>query len=146
MSDETNQLEKLGKVLGFYQQNLESLKLKLKQQNLVVAEKQCTWDRLVSKLESTQQAFGRAQPSVFALQMAGQVLTTLDAEIESAHQELTDSKRELSKQRAAVRRQMSRIESLEKIVARTSGEVQHKHRMHEQVQSDERYLNTHFTG
>jgi len=146
MSEQTKKLEKLARVLGFYEQNLQILKGRLRAQNLVVAEKQAEVRRLVGKLETTQQAFTQSEPSATGLQMVSHLMTTLEASVKQANQELDTSNRELEIRRTELRQQMSKIESLEKIVTRTSAGIEHKRRQLEQLQSDERYLNTHFTG
>ena len=146
MSVERRKLEKLEKILGYYQQNLEILKGRLKEQNRVVAEKQRQVSQLVGKMESTQRAFDATEPSAFDLQLVSHLMATLENEIAQARQELAESNRELDARRAELRGQMSKIDSLEKIVTRTSAEIEHERRKLEQHQSDERYLNTHFTG
>ncbi len=78
--------------------------------------------------------------------MVSHLMANLELKIAAANQELNESERELASRRAAVRDQLSKIEALEKIVARTSDAMEHNRRRLEQIQSDERYLNTNFTG
>jgi flagellar biosynthesis chaperone FliJ len=146
MTQPAKQLEKYKRVLGFYQQNLEFLKVQLQAQNGLVAQKQQTVNQLRSQLASTQQSFLDLKPSPWELQMVSHLLANLELKIAAANQELNESERELESRRAAVRDQLSKIEALEKIVARTSDAIEHNRRRLEQIQLDERYLNTNFTG
>jgi len=146
MTDPSTQLEKYQKVLRYYQQNLEILKARLQQQNQEVAQRQQKINQLHSRLESTQQSLTHAKPSPLDLQLVSHLMTNLESSIEQANRELNESNRELDSRRADLREQMSKIDSLEKIVTKTAAAIEHGRRRTEQIQLDERYLNTYFTG
>jgi flagellar export protein FliJ len=103
-------------------------------------------NQLRSQLEATQQSFVNSQPSPWELQMVSHLMTNLEIKIADANRALKESESELESRRAELRDQMSKIEALEKIVARTSEAIEHNRRRLEQIQLDERYLNTNFSG
>lgn len=143
---EKEQLKKLKKILGFYEQNLELLRSRFVEQSSIVAKRQKETNRLTEYLAETQEKSAQAEASVFSQQMAVQVLDAIEMKIVAAQEQLNDSKRILEERRVELYQQMSKTESLEKLVAKKQEAIVQQHRQSEQRNADERFLNTYFTG
>jgi len=143
---EKEQLKKLEKILGFYEQNLELLRSQFVEQSGVVAKRQKETNRLTEYLAETQRKSAQAEASLFSQQMAVQVLDVIETKIVAAKEQLIESKRILEERRVELYQQMSKTESLEKLVAKKQETILQQHRQSEQRNADERFLNTYFTG
>lgn len=146
MSNESKKLTKLNRVLGFYEQRLEGFKSQLGKQLKVVAGIQARINQLNLAMVETQRLFDQQSVSVSGLQMVNRKLDSLETKVKASTAELVEANKKLDVCREDVRQQMSKMDSLEKIVVRTSSGMEQHLRKQEQHQADERYLNTHFSG
>ena len=140
------QLKKLEKVLEYYQQQLEVVKTRFLEQSDIVTKKQSEAQALASELALTQRRFSNNEPTPLSLQMVNHLMELMETRINDKQQEIAEAQTLLDARRIELRKQMSRMEAIEKIVARKSNLIQHERRQREQHLADERYLNTNFTG
>ena len=141
-----NQLEKLEKVLAFYEQQLDIIKAKFQRQANNVAAKHANSQRLKEQMDATQQQSSNAQPTAFALQLTAYLMESIENDIRKNDIELNAAMEQLETQRTELRTQISKIDALEKVVAKKSRDIEYLRRQTEQRLADERYLNTHFNG
>ena len=141
-----NQLRKLEKVLTFYRQQLELIKTRFKAQAKTVAAKEIQAKQLRRQLRDTQERTAAAEPTAWTLEMNACLMERIEIDIRQNQNQLTEETKTLETRRLELRTQMSKIESLEKVVANKTKAIEHLKRQTEQHLADERYLNTHFNG
>jgi predicted RNase H-like nuclease (RuvC/YqgF family) len=141
-----NKPRKLDKVLTFYQQQLELIKTKFKEQANIVAAKEILAKQLQRRLTATQERSAAAEPTAWTLEMSACLMERIEIDIRQNQNQLTEETRILETRRLELRTQMSKIEALEKVVANKTKTIEHLKRQTEQHLADERYLNTHFNG
>jgi hypothetical protein len=141
-----NKPRKLDKVLTFYQQQLELIKTKFKEQANIVAAKEILAKQLQRRLTATQERSAAAEPTAWTLEMSACLMERIEIDIRQNQNQLTEETKILETRRLELRTQMSKIEALEKVVANKTKTIEHLKRQTEQHLADERYLNTHFYG
>lgn len=139
-----NQLKSLQQVLTFYQQQLEAIKAKFQQQANALAASQHRAHVLAAELLQTQQQFSTGSPNPTKLAMANHVMCRTQAAILENQHQIGLATAQVDECRAELAKQMSKIETLEKVVARETETLEQHRRQREQHLADERYLNTHF--
>jgi hypothetical protein len=116
------------------------------EQNAIVTQKQTEARELATELALTQQRFSNNEPTPLSLEMANHLMELMETGINDKQQEIAEEQTLLDARRIELRKQMTGMEAIEKIVARKSNEIQYERRQREQHLADERYLNTNFTG
>ena len=142
----SGQLGKLKKVIQFYEQDCEIIRRRLWEQNAIVAQKQNGLNNLARQLALAQQNSDRWEPTAFNHQLVNHLMNSIETKLIHSRQELAEAVIELGQRRNELQKKMSKIESLEKLLARKSEALSQRARQREQRLSDERYLKTHFTG
>ena len=140
------QKEKLERVVRFYQQEFEVLKVQCLQQKSVVAELDDALVGFKSQLRNIQSQTGGLGASIIDLQMVSRLMEKLQTEITQSQGRLDEAKLELGQRQAALRKKMSQLESLEKLIEKKTELISLELRRHEQQEADERYLNQHVSG
>ena len=141
-----NQLRRLESVLAFYHQQLELIKAKFKEQANTVTAKETQAKQLQLQLVATQERSAAAEPTAWTFELTAYLMDQLESRIRQNQNQLTEEKGRLDLQRSELRKQMSKIEALEKVVANKTKTIEQLKRQTDQHLADERYLNTHFNG
>lgn len=140
------QVAKLEKIIGFYEQKLEIEKARFQEQNAIVIDLENQYKLLAEERKLAQQRFEQMVPTATNHQHAAHWMETFRGKLERVERELAQAVGVLETRRIALQQQMSQIEILEKLVARKSELIAYELRAREQLISDERYLNTNFSG
>lgn len=135
-------IQRLNRVLDFYNQKLDVQKLRLAAQQAVVKKHNEKIEQLNNDLVQSQNRLLAASATIAGRQMGYQFGTFTMAEIleEQKQRELAND--ELENRKAELRKQISRIESLEKLIERKASVVAYEAGRREQILADERYLNS----
>ncbi len=139
------QLKSLQQVLAFYQQQLDTIKIRHQQLNSKLSEQLNRTRALTAELAETQRQSNEQPPSAANLQMANHVMGVLDNAIRQTERESQETRSESNACRKQLTDQMSKIEALEKVLERETRSIEDQRRQREQQIADERYLNTHFS-
>lgn len=137
-----NSIQRLNRVLGFYNKQLDLLKLHLAAQHSVVQQHQQNIKQLEERLLQSHSRLQSASATIANRQMGYQFGTFTVAEMVGEQEQLEIANQELETRKAALRKQLSKIESLEKLIERRASAVAYEAGRREQILADERYLNS----
>jgi flagellar export protein FliJ len=74
------------------------------------------------------------------------LIDQLQIELESTQEQLKEAQLDFENQKQIIRKQMSKIDSMEKLIERKVAELIYEETKREHATADERYLNTGFKG
>lgn len=137
-----NSIHRLNRVIAFYNKQLDLLKLQLAAQHSVVQKHQNKIEQLEQQLRRSQNRILVESATIANRQMGYQFGTFTLTEIGKEQEQLETANQELEVRKAELRKQMSRIESLEKLIERRASTLAYEASRREQILADERYLNS----
>ena len=136
-----NSIQRLNRVLDFYNQQLDVLKLHLASQQAVVKKHNEKIEQLESNIIESQNRLQAESATIANRQMGYQFGTFTMAEIQDEQEQRELAIQELENRKTELRKQISKIESLEKLIERKASAVAYEAGRREQILADERYLN-----
>lgn len=140
---EEKTISRLQKVLDFYDRQLDLLKLQLAAQVSIAQQYKNEIVQLNESIIHSQNQFTQQTASSLAhRQMSYQFEAHTIKVIAEKQIQLADANQELDRRKAALRKQLSKIESMEKLIERKTVAVNYERNKREQILADERYLNS----
>lgn len=147
MSSQAKQKKyKLTKVLGFYQNQADVLAEKSRQLSSQVDDVQRQLDNLHQELAQQQLKFETLTPTPTNGILVQRTLERFDQRKNETLNQLQLARQTFESNRAELVSLMAKIESIEKLIARLTESIAFEFRKQEQVNADERYLNTYFVN
>ncbi len=147
MSESGNKkVQKLEKVLQYYQQQMQVIQADCLRQNKIVLGLHLE----ISELENeTELIYRQTERGEFLISIRLSAIGSLELNQERIRQkgiELSQGQAQLDECKCRVQEQMSKVESLEKLIDRKTDLLFHEKKRLDQGIADERYLSQHFTG
>ncbi len=139
---EAKTIRRLQKVLDFYNKQLDLLKLQLASQISVVKKHQQEIIQLNDSITNSHHQLSHSPINLAQLQMGYQFQSYTALRITERENKLAEANEDLNRKRAALRSQISKIESMEKLIERKASAIAYERVKREQILADERYLNS----
>ena len=134
-----NQLNQFKRIQKHYQMELDALTAELRKLNLRMSERKTELELLESEMENAQQPHGELVSIVNCVAGAAH-LKLIGVKWNEKSQEHSQAKSEFETQRLLVQKQLSRIESMDRLIEQKSKLVEAYVLKQEQLIADERYL------
>ena len=140
--NERKRLNRLTRVLEFYQQQLEQKKARLLRSQQRRQQQEQIVDAANRDITRAEQALALTPPSISSYQQGAGWLARLQERLEAEGASLAHAREMVQQDREAVRAQLSRIESMEKLLRRKAAVIETDQQQRAQVTADDRYLGT----
>ena len=143
-ASETLKRDKLNRVRAFYRTRSDALAEKCRKLNADIAELRRQETEIDAEIEHQQRHVTALPPTPIQRMLALQSLQEMASRKRQIQVQMRSTREEFELQRTALTTLMAKIESIEKLIERLTGSIALEMRKREQVNADERYLNTHF--
>ena len=145
-ASETHKRNKLIKVSTFYRNQADNLAEQCRQLNTQISELRRQEQKIEGETDYQQRHFAALPPTTTRRMLAHQCLQQLASRKQQNQVQMRSALKEFELNRAALLNLMAKIESIEKLVQGLTEAITLGVRKQEQVNADERYLNTHFNN
>ena len=144
--NQTKKIEKLNKVLDFYKKELDQQKFQLSKKSTLLKKTETALHIHQTKIKHSLAGLDSSNMTVSNCLIRKPLIDQLQIELETTQEKLKEAKLDFENQKQIIRKQMSKIDSMEKLIERKLAELIYEETKREHATDDERYLNTGFKG
>ncbi len=144
--NQTKKIEKLNKVLDFYKKELDQQKFQLSKKSTLLKKTETALHIHQTKIKHSLAGLDSSNMTVSNCLIRKPLIDQLQIELETTQENLKEAKLDFENQKQIIRKQMSKIDSMEKLIERKLAELIYEETKREHATADERYLNTGFKG
>ena len=144
--NQTKKIEKLNKVLDFYKKELDQQKFQLSEKSNLLKKIETTLQIHQAKIKNSLAGLESSNVTISNCLIRKPLIDQLQVELESTQEQLKVAQLDFENQKQVIRKQMSKIDSMEKLIERKLAELVYEETKREHATADERYLNTDFKG
>ncbi len=144
--NQTKKIEKLNKVLDFYKKELDQQKFQLSKKSTLLKKIKTALHIHQTKIKHSLAGLDSSNMTVSNCLIRKPLIDQLQIELETTQEKLKEAKLDFENQKQIIRKQMSKIDSMEKLIERKLAELIYEETKREHATADERYLNTGFKG
>ncbi|MDA7887467.1 flagellar FliJ family protein [bacterium] len=144
--NQTKKIEKLNKVLDFYKKELDQQKFQLSEKSNLLKKIETTLQIHQAKIKNSLAGLESSNVTISNCLIRKPLIDQLQVELESTQEQLKVAQLDFENQKQIIRKQMSKIDSMEKLIERKLAELVYEETKREHATADERYLNTDFKG
>ncbi|MGI9495342.1 MAG: flagellar FliJ family protein [Mariniblastus sp.] len=144
--NQTKKIEKLNKVLDFYKKELDQQKFQLSKKSTLLKKTETALHIHQTKIKHSLAGLDSSNMTVSNCLIRKPLIDQLQIELETTQEKLKEAKLDFENQKQIIRKQMSKIDSMEKLIERKLAELIYEETKREHATADERYLNTGFKG
>ncbi|MDA7918306.1 flagellar FliJ family protein [Mariniblastus sp.] len=144
--NQTKKIEKLNKVLDFYKKELDQQKFQLSEKGSLLKKIELALRVHQAKIKHSLAGLDSSNMTISNCLIRKPLIDQLQIELESTQEQLKEAQLDFENQKQIIRKQMSKIDSMEKLIERKVAELIYEETKREHATADERYLNTGFKG
>jgi flagellar export protein FliJ len=144
--NQTKKIEKLNKVLDFYKKELDQQKFQLSEKGSLLKKIELALQVHQAKIKHSLAGLESSNMTISNCLIRKPLIDQLQIELESTQEQLKEAQLDFENQKQIIRKQMSKIDSMEKLIERKVAELIYEETKREHATADERYLNTGFKG
>jgi flagellar export protein FliJ len=144
--NQTKKIEKLNKVLDFYKKELDQQKFQLSEKGSLLKKIELALQVHQAKIKHSLAGLESSSMTISNCLIRKPLIDQLQIELESTQEQLKEAQLDFENQKQIIRKQMSKIDSMEKLIERKVAELIYEETKREHATADERYLNTGFKG
>ncbi|MDG1512215.1 MAG: flagellar FliJ family protein [Mariniblastus sp.] len=144
--NQTKKIEKLNKVLDFYKKELDQQKFQLSEKGSLLKKIELALQVHQAKIKHSLAGLESSNMTISNCLIRKPLIDQLQTELESTQEQLKEAQLDFENQKQIIRKQMSKIDSMEKLIERKVAELIYEETKREHATADERYLNTGFKG
>ena len=144
--NQTKKIEKLNKVLDFYKKELDQQKFQLSEKGSLLKKIELALRVHQAKIKHSLAGLESSNMTISNCLIRKPLIDQLQIELESTQEQLKEAQLDFENQKQIIRKQMSKIDSMEKLIERKVAELIYEETKREHATADERYLNTGFKG
>lgn len=146
MQERIHQLEKLKRILQFYEKELEMHKSRVAAQSALVERARNEAYAIQREIVRSRELIDNSGPSIANRELGTHCLAQAQTELHNKQLQWNEAAMELESRKVELRKQLRKIESMEKLIDRKAVSLQYEVNRREQTLADERYLSTDFEG
>lgn len=144
--NQTKKIEKLNKVLDFYKKELDQQKFQLSKKSSLLKKTETALQIHQTKIKHSLAGLDSSNMTISNCLIRKPLIDQLQIELEATQEKFQEAKLDFENQKQIIRKQMSKIDSMEKLIERKLAELIYEETKREHATADERYLNTGFKG
>jgi|TARA_B110000495_G_scaffold56481_1_gene47715 flagellar export protein FliJ len=139
-------IEKLNKVLDFYKKELDQQKFKLSEKSSLLKKIESALQQQQAKITHSLAGLESSNMTLSNCLIRKPLIDQLQVELDLTQARINEAQLDFENQKQIVRKQMSKIDSMEKLIERKLAELIYEETKREHASADERYLNNDFKG